>query len=426
VNLKKSVSPLAVSALAALAALASSSGILLGDSPASTQWIVTSAKVQGAGGEQFVTSLRIVNPNPVTATVNLTFLAQSSLDDSFNASGDNSAAQPVTVTVPAGQTLSIEDVIGTKFNGSAPAGGIKIVTDPATPVSVISQTLVANARSSTGAPGTFGFAIPSQTSDQAVAAGDVAYIPYVAAAPDNATTGYRTNLFFLNTFVGISVVNVSLVKGDGTVLGQRDYTLGNLSQTQQNRIASSFGYATADTNLTLVITVKSGGPVVVGTSVIDNAISSISYTPPVKTVFANNGIFAFMLDDGGYGFAGRLDIYHGIPDLITAGVVLNTGTAGACTIDAAQLFFIQGIASGPNPSATFVKNADGTYSGSGSAKDSTQTITSSWTASIRNRPDGTIAGTIVYTRAAGTAGGVCAGVSRSFPFFGAKVVSLTP
>ena len=422
-NLKKTVFLFAV---ASLAASVSWSGTLRGDSPASTQWIVTSAKVTGAGGEQFVTSLRIVNPNAVPATVTLTFLAQSPLDGSFNASGDNSGAAPVTVTVPAGQTLSIEDVIGTKFNGSAPAGGIKIVTDPATPVSVISQTLVANAKSATGQPGTFGFAIPSQTSDQAVAFGDVAYIPYVAAAPDGATTGYRTNLFFLNTFNGTSVVNVKLQKGDGTVLGQRDYTLGKLSQTQQNRIASSFGYATADTNLTLVITVKSGGPVVVGTSVIDNAISSISYTPPVKTVFANNGIFAFELEDGNYGFAGRLDIFNGIPDFITAGVTLDTGVSGACTANAPQLFFIQGFTSGVSPNASFVKNADGTYAGTGTSKDGTGAITSSWTATIRNRVDGTIDGTIVYTRAAGTPGGSCAGVSKSFPFFGAKVASIIP
>src|SRR4051812_10994723 len=52
VNLKNVVSNLAV---AAVATFASASGLLLGDSPASTQWIVTSAKVQGAGGEQFVT-----------------------------------------------------------------------------------------------------------------------------------------------------------------------------------------------------------------------------------------------------------------------------------------------------------------------------------------------------------------------------------
>ncbi|MEO6324285.1 MAG: hypothetical protein ABIT01_16770 [Thermoanaerobaculia bacterium] len=408
-NLKKSFCLLAAAAVATI----SWSGALRGDSPSSTQWIVTSAKVQGAGGEQFVTSLRIVNPNAVPATVSLTFLAQSALDGSFSATGDNSAATAVTVTVPAGQTVSIEDVVGTKFSGSAPAGGIKVVTDPATPVSVISQTLVTNARSATGAAGTFGFAIPSQTTDQAVAVGDVAYIPYVAAAPDGATTGYRTNLFFLNTFNGTSVVNVKLQKGDGTILGQRDYTLGKLSQTQQNRVAASFGYATADTNLTLVITVKSGGPVVVGTSVIDNAISSISYTPPVKTVFANNGIFAFELEDGGYGFSGRVDIFNGIPDFITAGIVLDTCPGGA------QLFFIQGFTSGAGQNATFTKNADGTYSGSGTGTGS------SWTATIRNRVDGTIDGTIVYTRAAGTAGGTCAGVSKSFSFIGAKVVPLT-
>ena len=90
-----------------------SSGLVNAQAPALTQWVVTSAKVNGAGGEQFVTSLRIFNPGTGTASVKLTLLAASSLDASFKAAGDNSAAAPVAVTVGAGQTLSIDDVIGT-------------------------------------------------------------------------------------------------------------------------------------------------------------------------------------------------------------------------------------------------------------------------------------------------------------------------
>ena len=102
---------------------------------------------------------------------------------------------------------------------------------------------------------------------------------------------------------------MTLRKGDGTSVGSKNITLGKLSQTQINGIASFFGYvpAASDTNLTALVTVTSGGPVATGASIIDNAIGSISYAPPVKMPVANNGAYGLILDDGGYGFSGRAD-----------------------------------------------------------------------------------------------------------------------
>ncbi len=99
-------------------------------------------------------------------------------------------------------------------------------------------------------------------------------------------------------------MTVTLLKGDGTVLGTRDVTLAKYAQTQINGIAASFGYTADDTNLTATVKVKSGGPVATGASVIDNAIASISYSPPVKVAIANNGAFGILLNDP-YGAGGR-------------------------------------------------------------------------------------------------------------------------
>src|SRR5262249_25352052 len=155
---------------------------------------------------------------------------------------------------------------------------------------------VANARSATGVPGTYGFSIPAQVETQAVAAGDTGLIPYISAAPTNAA-GFRSNFIMLNVarardrqgaLVPVeSVLHVKLVKADGSTVGERDYTLARLGAAQQGNIAASFGYTTEDTNLTVVATVKSGGPVVIGTSIIDNAISSLNYAPPTKLALAN-------------------------------------------------------------------------------------------------------------------------------------------
>lgn len=204
-----------------------------GDTPATQQWVLATAKTTGVGGAQFVSSLRIVNPGGTVANVTLTYLPQSPIDGTYSALGDNTNAPSVTVQVQAGQMLPIEDVIGSLFSGSGPfgivAGGIKLVSDQ--PVSVLSRTYVSNAVSSIGVPGTFGFSIPAQVADQAISAGDTAYIPYIAASP-NETSGFRSNFIMLNTVGTTSVVNVVLKEQDGTVIGQRTYTLGSFSAAQ--------------------------------------------------------------------------------------------------------------------------------------------------------------------------------------------------
>ncbi|MEO8053999.1 MAG: hypothetical protein ABI768_02525, partial [Acidobacteriota bacterium] len=286
----------------ALAAAFFLSTALRADTPATTQWVVTSAHASG-GGNDYVTGLRIVNPNAAAATVDITLLPASG-----DGSGDNGTnPAKVSVSVSANSTLAIDDILASKF-GTTGAGGIRVESTGATPqpVWVLSQTLVVNAKSSTGVPGTNGFAIPAQNTEQLVALGETAYVPYVSSS-SSGSSGYRTNLFLLSAnATGSTVVTVTLLKGDGTVLGTRDVTLARYAQTQINGIAASFGYTANDTNLTATVKVKSGGPVATGASVIDNAIASISYSPPVKVAIANNGAFGIVLNDP-YGAGGRAD-----------------------------------------------------------------------------------------------------------------------
>src|SRR5664279_4721274 len=329
-----------LTALTAFAAL-SVGATVFADTPATTQWVVTSAKASG-GGNDYVTSLRIVNPNATAAPVDMYFLPASSLDGSNSALGDNSGAAKVSVTVPAHQTLALDDVLATKFSATG-AGGIRIEA-PGTDaggrplaVWVLSQTLVVNAKSSTGVSGTNGFAIPSQNQDQLVAVGETAYVPYISGSP-SGSSGYRTNLFLLSANgTGNTTVDVTLRKSDGTSAGTKTLTLGKFSQTQINGIASFFGYtpSASETNMTALVKVTGGGPVAIGASVIDNAIGSISYSPPVKVPVANNGAYGLILNDNNFGFSGRAEIFGGAFDYLSAGVVLDS-CAGSPT-----LFFLQ-------------------------------------------------------------------------------------
>jgi hypothetical protein len=393
---------------AALAALLIPAA-LRADTPATTQWVVTSAHASG-GGNDYVTGLRIVNPNPAAATVDMYLLPAS------DGSGDNSAAPKVTVAVPANATLAIDDVLATKF-GTVGAGGIRVESTGTTAqaVWVLSQTLVVNARSSTGVPGTNGFAIPAQNTEQLVALGETAYVPYVSSS-SSGSSGYRTNLFLLSANgTGSTVVTVALLKGDGTVLGTRDVTLAKYGQTQINGIAASFGYTADDTNLTATVKVKSGGPVATGASVIDNAIASISYSPPVKVAIANNGAFGILLNDP-YGAGGRLDIVDGNGDFVYTTMVVENCAGGPVGFS----FQAFGPSFGPSlQNTSFVRNpTDGTVTFSGAD------VSSTFTGSILSRYDGSIQGTITYTRAAGSAGAPCGGATTTYAYRGTKVFKL--
>jgi hypothetical protein len=402
---------------------------LLADTPASTQWVVTSARVSGprAGGgtNDYVTSLRIVNPNAAAVDVDLYFLPQTQLDTSNNSAlGDNSAATKATVSVLANRTLALDDVLASKF-GTAGAGGIRVESfaatgglnpDPAG-VWVLSQTLVVNALSSTGMPGTNGFAIPSQNQDQVVAVGETAYVPYISASP-SSSSGYRTNLFLLSTnATGNTTVSVTLRKADGTSAGSKSITLGKLSQTQINDIASFFGYvpAASDTNLTALVTVTSGGPVATGASIIDNAIGSISYAPPVKMPVANNGAYGLILNDG-WGFSGRADVFNGAFDFLSAGIVIpSSSCSGQDT-----LFFIYGSGTAPGQNTTFTKNADGSTSFAGTQVEGSGATAATFSGEIQTYFDGTVYGTLTYTRGSAPSGNPCPSASVTYLFGGAK------
>jgi hypothetical protein len=409
-------------AFAALAALWIFPATLFADTPATTQWVVTSAKASG-GGNDYVTSLRIVNPNATAAPVDMYFLPASGLDGSNNALGDNSGAQKVSVTVPANQTLALDDVLATKF-GVTGAGGIRVEA-PGTDsggrplaVWVLSQTLVVNAKSSTGVSGTNGFAIPSQNQDQLVALGETAYVPYISGS-STSTSGYRTNLFLLSANgTDATVVDVTLRNSDGTTIGTKTLTLGKFSQTQINGIANFFGYtpAASETNMTALVKVTSGGPVATGASVIDNAIGSISYSPPVKIPVANNGAYGLILNDG-YGFSGRAEIVAGSFDYLEADVVVDPCPAGS-----ARLYFFQAIGTGLDKNATFTKNSDGSTSFAGTQPDGAP-----FSGILQTNFDGSLYGNFTYTRPTGaiTQDNPCPAASETYTFSGSKGLVLT-
>jgi hypothetical protein len=405
-------------AAASLVILAAASPARAVDTPVTSQWLVTSAKATGKNGENFVSSLRIVNGTTNSATVDITYYPRVDFNKTTaSAPGDNSAnAMKQTVTVAGGQTLAIDDVLFTLFGitSTSASGGLDVESQNFIPVSVLSQTLVTNAKAADGTPGTYGFAIPGQVPDNAVAVGDTGYVPYLSSATPamiTARQGYRSNLFLqtMNSD-GDTVLNIKLLKGDdGSTIGSQDVTLGKLVQTQINGMADYFGYGDSNTNLTAVVTVKSGGPVFVGASVNDNATGSQIYAPPTKDWSPRNASFGLLLGDGGYGFGGRLDIKpDGTTDILTAEPVIDN-CGGSATA-----FFIQAGGSDSFDNTTFTLNGDGSTSFDGGDDIST------WTGGFTVNEDGSVQGNLTFTlRSSFTA---CPGATVTTPFFGRKVL----
>lgn len=382
---------------------------LLADTPATTQWVLATAKATGRGGEEFVSSLRIANPFPHAAKVALTYLAQSPIDGEGAATGDNGSAPQVRLLVEAGETLAIEDVLGTTFAGKAapfgiPAGGIRVDSD--VPVSVLSRTFVANARSASGVSGTYGFSIPAQTRAETASEGETAWLTYVCSSP-SASFGFRTNLILLNTGSLSTVVLVSLLRGDGTPAApSRSYTLGRGSSAQVGDIGATFGVTGTETNLRVLVTVRRGGPVAIGASLIDNAISSIAYLPPVKTDLPDDGAYGWVVSRGdpALASAGRLDILAGAPDFLSGLLVVDC-PAGA---------FVHNIlaygadSTTPAPNTTFTARAEGGWGFAGSSPG-----TGSWSGTIIPSVDGSFVGTMEFTPPSTAP---CAAVTTSYEF----------
>lgn len=383
----------------------------LADTPSTTQWVLATARATGRGGEEFVSALRIANPGTQAARVELTYLAQSPIDGSFSATGDNGAAPKVVVSVGPGETLAIEDVVGTAFAGrEAPfgiaAGGIRVDSD--VPVSVLSRTFVANARNAAGVPGTFGFSIPAQAAAQTIAAGETGWLTFVSGSP-SASSGFRTNLILLNTGSATTLLTVSLLRGDGSVAGSRDYSLGRFSAAQQGDVAASFGVAGAETNLRVSVTVKRGSPVAIGASLIDNAISSIAFLPPVKADVPDDGAYGWVVSKGdpALASAGRLDVVAGAPNFLS-GVVVVECPAGSFLQNVLALGAGSGV---PTPNTTFSARPEGgwTFAGASTA--------GSWTGTLLPRVDGTLSGTLSYTAPPSSS---CPGATREFELLASR------
>jgi hypothetical protein len=217
--------------------------------PAAAWILPSSAKVSGAAGSSWTTTLTLANAGADDALVTLRFLGHDGGGRSFDEE---------SLTVRTGTVVDLPDVLGTLFWRIQDFGAIRIATSSES-VAVQSET------STPSSSGTVGQALP------AFGPADFAGVAPKTLAPIRENAAFRTNLVLANATEAPLVAHVALFDADGTLLGSRDVDLPPLGMTQLNRVAAALGALTLDLGRIAISTLTPGGLVAAYASVIDNA-----------------------------------------------------------------------------------------------------------------------------------------------------------
>jgi hypothetical protein len=175
---------------------------------------------------------------------------------------------PVAVTLQARQTLSIADVVRTKFGVTGGTGAlvINVADRDAKTVAVTSRTF------NTSEHGEFGQDIPAFNTTAANFAGDVAAIPGPSAAVNRFNTGAYA--------VEASKVKWDVLRADGTIAATKEISLAAGEHAQYNAAVEFIGAVKKD-NDTVHATLLEGKAIFYGSIV--NTTDDPTFVPAMRT-----------------------------------------------------------------------------------------------------------------------------------------------
>ena len=218
-------------------------------------WLPGIAHLDGANGSRWRSDLTVANLGETARTPHVALFPEGS-------------GVPVALdsTLEPGAAYRITDVVAALLGPQAAAKGYLLVS--AAPGE---QLPVIAARTATGAAsGTFGQSIPTFETADLVAAGWRGCIAGISGSA-RSDTGFRTNLGLINTSETSSAsMDLHLYGLDGSEIGTlRGLTLPPGGSSQFS-LFPSLGLGGVDVSGSLVVGVRSGGPVAVYASVVDN------------------------------------------------------------------------------------------------------------------------------------------------------------
>jgi len=213
--------------------------------------IVTAAHNRGLLESLWRSDLELFNPGPEAATFAVELLTPSS--------APRTAAAPVTIAASA--SFLVPDVVGTLFG--LDGGGALRITPGAGHAVAFSTTYNA------GSVGRLGQGVPAALQSDAAVFGQEVRLLQLAGSPDRST-GYRTNVGFLNVSGLPITVEVELFRSPSIWVGTLTATLAPLEWRQ---ITDVFRLVSAevDDGFAVVRTTTPGGRFISYASVIDNA-----------------------------------------------------------------------------------------------------------------------------------------------------------
>jgi len=199
--------------------------------------VPAAAHTAGANGAVWRTDLDFANVGPTDVVSDLVL---------FRANQANLQPEVQTITVGAGKTERLQDVLNTLFHVSNAALGIRVCNDRIGVNSRFYNTL------SPCGGGTFGMFIPVESDAQALTQDKVALFHHLSYSLD-PNSGFRTNIGFASSSrVNVGMV-VRLFDDKGQQIGVKPYTLLPFEHRQFTRIhkelnspAVTAGFATVE------------------------------------------------------------------------------------------------------------------------------------------------------------------------------------
>lgn len=249
--------------------------VMVSNAPAiSTPWARTfmvsnSAHSAGAQGTNWVSDMVLHNPGAGTLNSAVYYLEKD---------GDNSDALGWSVTVPAGRSVKLADVVAETFARSSSSGALM--------VGASGELIITSRTYNDASTGTYGQYIEGYPVSRAMLAGeDVRLIQLTRNAE------YRTNIGFANAKPGNLSLRLDLLRADGSLLGTRNMSLKAYSYTQLNDVLSAYGTSIAGA-YAVITSPTTGGAYFTYASVIDNRTGD-----PVSVVPVGRGLQALQNPD---------------------------------------------------------------------------------------------------------------------------------
>jgi hypothetical protein len=222
---------------------------------ATTLVIPASGTGPGVNDSHWATELTLHNTSASAITATLTF------HDIAGAAGTS------TISVAPRATVSVADVVATRFGRDAATGAIDVTFD-----SAFARKLTVSSRTfNKSAAGEFGQDIPAVDLSSVPAGGDVV----VLSGPSNANDArFNFGIYAVES----SSIKWDLVRADGSVGASKEVSYAAGTQVQYNfGISSLFNTSSAD-NDTVQATVTSGRALPYG-SVVNNVSGDPTYVP---------------------------------------------------------------------------------------------------------------------------------------------------